>query len=902
MKKAIFLKIALALLIVVPATESVAGPKRKTQEERDQARRESLAQNTGRVKAMIGTYRGRAQSELQEPYRGSFVTVADDLTAVINQLGLGQGSDERDNNVGGDALGGLTNFVEYQYQTLLRIQTAMGTLNLNVRPTDSNSLKAPDPEIPMKSIGMAKMANGSAIPGEGFSIKTRNYLLESFERMVRVYIGGSAQLARDTGVPWQGAAVPGMYQGWTPDILASKANRTVPGVFHFDWASCGIANTLNGTMRYFKSADGTYQNESPGRNHVCSTGNQGDVQATVRGNLVNVLMTLMKKMQEDLRTTGKVVQSSAYSGVLDRCGHIRIEIPRMRAEIKSEYNRIHAGMSSAQAEVKNLLQCGETSGSGNVELAAGKFAGADQRACLLAVLQNRVELSLMTEYMYCNWKSVADEVIERFTLSFSMTQAEPVEKPIWARWVDFVLDHTLTSAQANPPTAGTGGAQTGQQSGASGGGKTVENAYGGHGTVTGGFGRAVGSFVGGLFGGVYGGFGITINGQTQSDINRTRRMAKLNLLCAFGCNTEKVAGGNAACMYAGVPYPIPIVGASITPAEKTALMEGKSAGGTPMPEASYSSGVRPSSSPSVAPAEDDVQFNALDSPCKKFCYGAYLTKEAYNALDPSSKQANDKLYADKLKECDERSVISNIFSLSTDFTSQCKNKCDVAYTLGDLATTPATDIPETGGGGAFESPDVGTQATSISDGPPEAAEAKIAAESGGELPSTEEKSAATAGSVPGRALPQGEKEKLLSSGDKPVAGGNFGGASAMGGGSGGQLGALSAGSTDPSPTKSGGSSAAGLNTSGGTYSSAGGARTAGGAGGRFGSGSGAGGSGAGSMSFGGAAGEGGGGMGDDVMLSKDPENYFSFTPPEEDLFKVIERRYRKAQPRLLDEK
>ncbi len=283
------------------------------------------------------------------------------------------------------------------------------------------------------------MANGSAVPGQSNAEKTRNYVSEAFERLVRVFVAGSDQLARDTGIPWSGPTkIMGFYRGLSPDLFNSAdPEHIVPGGFRPEIANCGIANAAN---TFFKFPDGNIKPETPGNNHQCSNG-RGDRFSSARGEIVNTLMNLMKKMQADLITHGRIVHASTF-GAVDYCGGRRAEILSNRELIKKHVDNLKTAMDQ-KSEIKDTLYCGEeesATSTNNAELVIGsdgqkKLSGWQFKTCFVSAMQNRVELNMVSQYMYCTWKATADEIIHRsLGAILNATQAKAPVEPEPLSW------------------------------------------------------------------------------------------------------------------------------------------------------------------------------------------------------------------------------------------------------------------------------------------------------------------------------------------------------------------------------------------------------------------------------------------------------------------------------------
>ncbi len=374
-------------------------------------RKKTYDAHFAKAKSTVLEFKSKAEKQLKNPFQTSFLYFLD---------GLGSSFIIYDDPREPDQLAGEQSMVDFEqiankmFSKYLVLQASLDGLNLDPAATDQNSTPSPDPRTDIRLAHAIKMANGKLAPGKDNAEKAQNFIAEAFERMVRIFIAGSDQLVRDTGVPWKGRnKIAGMYKGFTPDLLNStKEDKVIPGNFYSEWANCGIANMSNGLFKYFKFPDDQYRDESPGENHQCRGG--GDAQAIARGDMVTVMMSLMKKMQIDLKTKGKVIQASAY-GVVDYCASMRAELASNRDLIKEDREKLYAGLGK-QKDVKDNVECAENEKfSGNSSRAGGKMDGVQMRSCMLASMQNEVELNLMTKYMYCTWRSVAGEVIKRFT-------------------------------------------------------------------------------------------------------------------------------------------------------------------------------------------------------------------------------------------------------------------------------------------------------------------------------------------------------------------------------------------------------------------------------------------------------------------------------------------------------
>ncbi|MGZ3689164.1 MAG: hypothetical protein ACXVBW_12740, partial [Bdellovibrionota bacterium] len=182
----------------------------------------------------------------------------------------------------------------------------------------SQVFKFPDPADPGYSPALVlKSASGQPIAGSSDQEKLRNWVAETFERAVRVYVGGSAQLAVDTGVGLAGGGeeIKGLYQGYEPNVLQPELSRSTKVVYlDFDNvnARCGIANLDN---KWFKkrgggyeesvSADGLVSNHRP----ECQADPSKKIMpeiALLNGQVINASMKLMDKMVADLKQ-GKLV-------------------------------------------------------------------------------------------------------------------------------------------------------------------------------------------------------------------------------------------------------------------------------------------------------------------------------------------------------------------------------------------------------------------------------------------------------------------------------------------------------------------------------------------------------------------------------------------------------------------
>ncbi len=367
--------------------------------------------NLARGKKSALDFKAKAESQLKNPFKASFLYFLEGLTSTFI---IYSDPREPDTLVGEQSIVDFEQIASKMFTKYLTLQASLADLNLDPAATDQNSTPSPDPRTDIRLAHSIKLADGKLAPGKNNEEKARAFVSEAFERMVRIFIAGSDQLQRDTGVPWKGPKkILGMYKGFTPDLLNStKEDLIIPGNFYTEWANCGIANMSNGLFKYFKFPDNQYKDESPGNSHQCQGG--GDGQAVARGDMVTVLMSLMTKMQTDLKTKGKVIQASAYS-VVDYCASMRAELGANRDLIKEDRDTLYAGLGK-QKDVKDSVECAENEKfSGNSSRQGGKVEGVQMRSCMLASLQNEVELNLMTKYMYCTWRSVAGEVIKRFT-------------------------------------------------------------------------------------------------------------------------------------------------------------------------------------------------------------------------------------------------------------------------------------------------------------------------------------------------------------------------------------------------------------------------------------------------------------------------------------------------------
>ncbi len=389
-------------------------------------RKQTYKDNVEKAKSVARDYKSKADAQLKDPFKTSFLFFISGLASfpIMNDIR------ESDDQVGSRSIAELETLLSSVFDRTLKTQAAFASLSLDPQPTDQNTIPAPDPRIDIRVSGTIKMADGKPALGATFVEKSRNYVSEAFERTVRIFIAGSDQLARDTNAPWTGKnKILGMYDGFTPRIISSiSEDKIAPGSFYPGWINGGIANLMNGTFKYFKFPNNRYEAETPSKNHHIENGSGGSASSFSRGEMVNTLMMVMKKMQTDLKTKGKIIEAGAY-GVLDSCANLRAEILPYRDLIKGEYDAFYSGQKK-QKTFTEVEQCGQVDAA-----KIGDNANSPQmRTCRIAAMQNTVELNLITQYMFCTWRAVAEEIIQRSESSLS-TQNENTPKPNEPNWV-----------------------------------------------------------------------------------------------------------------------------------------------------------------------------------------------------------------------------------------------------------------------------------------------------------------------------------------------------------------------------------------------------------------------------------------------------------------------------------
>ncbi len=376
--------------------------------------------------------RGDNAGNLIEPYKSSYNNQMDALKASL-------GGDFRDfRDIDEDSDGVCASAIEAAMQTRKRIvdtydsnkrmqDRLSGDLKLQNPAGNPNNLPVPDPEpsFSYRNANLLRTYDHKPMPGADVNQKARNYIAEQFERMVRIYIAGSAQLSRDfpAGDPIA-PAVKGLYEGHRPDLLnSSVAGGVIYTNIDNDYSLCnpgsnhttgGVANPSN---RWFKNSGGSFAESVSGNvvsNHQCPSqamSKNGKIDPvtrvpTTRGQIVHFYMNLMDTIKATI-LAGAIPSEKTLGVGLNFCAERAEKIKASRLVLHDELTNLRKGQSSSE-----FVECADQldqAADGSVKMKSSTAEiGADKKmqgssACNIAHLQNLVEAQMTLEYAYCVW-------------------------------------------------------------------------------------------------------------------------------------------------------------------------------------------------------------------------------------------------------------------------------------------------------------------------------------------------------------------------------------------------------------------------------------------------------------------------------------------------------------------
>lgn len=412
-----------------------------------------LAAEVDKAKTELG-------GNLKDAFKADYIAMMDSLKASLpNQIGAFNDIEENFEGVCAGAIHAIERVrqrIVAAYDFQKRMQDRFDG---DLKPSDPpgpNGVAVPDPKLGFSNAKILKRYNGQAVPGSTDIEKTRNFLAESFERLVRIFIAGSDQLARDMpgGPPIQ-PKLEGLYSGQRPDLLNSSQEK---GAVYLtartkNFSLCNpdvdrnIAGVANPSNRWFKDSSGSYKEEITNTtsgmslqvrvtNHQCPSQNMSrdDYAPAVRarGQAINNYMRLMEIMKTSIRN-GAIPSESALGVGINFCEDKKQKIIAMRSELATQMANLKAGQSGGTfVECANQLE-ETTDGSLNLaksvkQTKSGGVAGS--AACDIAQMQNLVELNMTLQYAYCVWYAVGSQAEQ--SIYTEVSNFSEVRHDVWS--------------------------------------------------------------------------------------------------------------------------------------------------------------------------------------------------------------------------------------------------------------------------------------------------------------------------------------------------------------------------------------------------------------------------------------------------------------------------------------
>jgi|GEM_PF-6263787 len=340
-------------------------------------------------------------------------------------------------------------------------------------PPSGTTVLLPDSRFEYQVPRSAAFGDGKLIdPTKSNVDRHRLLIADQFERMARIFMAGTDQLARDfphlNGAAGHQKQFPqpiyGMYQGYQPDLVYSDAvQKIMQGPLDSTWGNCGVANINNGANR-FKSASGGYQNENisgstinsyiaqppaPGSTVARSCVGAPLIQrrdyALGRGRLMEKMFKIMKSVTDDIKV-GRINSASVYGGTDTTCAKMRAEIAAYREDLygpvrgrtasdKCDGGQFPCFLTGLPADGRiKALECQREDDKTEVDQinemnSAVKIIHKNQeRSCHLAAMQAQIEIRMVTQYAYCVFKSAGSNQMERLLRSL-VSQVDVTREP-----------------------------------------------------------------------------------------------------------------------------------------------------------------------------------------------------------------------------------------------------------------------------------------------------------------------------------------------------------------------------------------------------------------------------------------------------------------------------------------
>ncbi len=328
--------------------------------------------------------------------------------------------------------------------------------------TSPTNIPIPDPRVPFSNAKLLKDKNNQPYPpGWSYEKTVREFIGDQFERMARVYIAGSDQLSIDyPNTPFVGTAkIHGLYEGFAPNLLGTSPPAEFPSNFGGELGcnsgpAKGITDTQNLWFKF--GAQSSPQRESSDyggwTNHRCHSGSPGMSSGkvshsdkkyayypTFAGLLIHQSMVLMENIRDHQIKQGYLLPVKSYylpspppppgnspwpasssPGSYNPATKMMIEINGQRNKVFALWTEYNRGLNAAGGEKKGMATaCAEQSNSGRDTVISEsgngevKLTGAQAGACLLAAIQNRIEINMVVRLAYYNWQFVTNALLVR---------------------------------------------------------------------------------------------------------------------------------------------------------------------------------------------------------------------------------------------------------------------------------------------------------------------------------------------------------------------------------------------------------------------------------------------------------------------------------------------------------